>query len=398
MSAEYQIRVLASLDQIERDQWNSLAPQCANPDVNSPPRPANPFLSHEFLYALEKSGSANAETGWLGQHLILESDDGTPLGALPCYLKNHSQGEYVFDHGWADAFMRAGGDYYPKLQCCIPFTPATGPRLLVPEGNKSEIAKLALAQGLRQLTERHGASSAHVTFIAKEESDFFASQGFLQRTDQQFHWRNRDFTDFDDFLSSLSSRKRKNIKKERKTALEPASIEIEHITGDQLTEEIWDIFFQFYMDTGSRKWGRPYLTREFYTLIGQSMADQILLIMAKRDGRYVAGAINFIGDDCLYGRHWGCVEDHPLLHFEVCYYQAIEFAIANNLATVEAGAQGDHKLSRGYEPVTTHSAHWIAHPGLRDAVGDYLEQERQHVEMENEALMTHSPFRKPVED
>lgn len=398
MSAEYQIRVLASLDQIEPDQWNSLAPQCANPDVNSPPKPANPFLSHEFLYALEKSGSANAETGWLGQHLILESDDGTPLGALPCYLKNHSQGEYVFDHGWADAFMRAGGDYYPKLQCCIPFTPATGPRLLVPEGNKSEIAKLALAQGLRQLTERHGASSAHVTFIAKEESDFFASQGFLQRTDQQFHWRNRDFTDFDDFLSSLSSRKRKNIKKERKTALETASIEIEHLTGDQLTEEIWDIFFQFYMDTGSRKWGRPYLTREFYTLIGQSMADQILLIMAKRDGRYVAGAINFIGDDCLYGRHWGCVEDHPLLHFEVCYYQAIEFAIANNLATVEAGAQGDHKLSRGYEPVTTHSAHWIAHPGLRDAVGDYLEQERQHVEMENEALMAHSPFRKSVED
>ena len=398
MSAEYQIRVLASLDQIERDQWNSLAPQCAKLDVNSPPRPANPFLSHEFLYALEKSGSANAETGWLGQHLILESVDGTPLGALPCYLKNHSQGEYVFDHGWADAFMRAGGDYYPKLQCCIPFTPATGPRLLVPEGNKSEIAKLALAQGLRQLTERHGASSAHVTFIAKEESDFFASQGFLQRTDQQFHWRNRDFTDFDDFLSSLSSRKRKNIKKERKTAIETASIEIEHLTGDQLTEEIWDIFFQFYMDTGSRKWGRPYLTREFYTLIGQSMADQILLIMAKRDGRYVAGAINFIGDDCLYGRHWGCVEDHPLLHFEVCYYQAIEFAIANNLATVEAGAQGDHKLSRGYEPVTTHSAHWIAHPGLRDAVGDYLEQERQHVEMENEALMTHSPFRKSVED
>ena len=269
MSAEYQIRVLVSLDQIEPDQWNSLAPQCANPDVNSPPKPANPFLSHEFLYALEKSGSANAETGWLGQHLILESDDGTPLGALPCYLKNHSQGEYVFDHGWADAFMRAGGDYYPKLQCCIPFTPATGPRLLVPEGNKSEIAKLALAQGLRQLTERHGASSAHVTFIAKEESDFFASQGFLQRTDQQFHWRNRDFTDFDDFLSSLSSRKRKNIKKERKTALETASIEIEHLTGDQLTEEIWDIFFQFYMDTGSRKWGRPYLTREFYTLIGQ---------------------------------------------------------------------------------------------------------------------------------
>lgn len=394
MAAEYQIRVLASLDQIEPDQWNQLPRQCAGLNKDSPPKPANPFLSHEFLYALEKSGSADAGTGWLGQHLILESDDGIPIGALPCYLKNHSQGEYVFDHGWADAFMRAGGDYYPKLQCCIPFTPATGPRLLVPEGINSNASKMALAQGLRQLTERHGASSAHITFIEEGDADFLESQGYLRRTDQQFHWHNRDFKDFDDFLASLSSRKRKNIRKERKTALQSGELEIVHLTGDQLTEEVWDTFFQFYTDTGSRKWGQPYLTREFYSLIGQSMADQILLVLVKREGRYVAGAINFIGDDCLYGRHWGCIEDHPLLHFEVCYYQAIEYAITHNLARVEAGAQGDHKLSRGYEPVTTHSAHWIAHPGLRDAVEDYLQTERQHVQLENEALMAHSPFKK----
>ncbi|MFK5979114.1 MAG: GNAT family N-acetyltransferase [Rhizobiaceae bacterium] len=394
MAAEYQIRVLASLDQIEPDQWNQLSRQCAGLNKDSPPKPANPFLSHEFLYALEKSGSADASTGWLGRHLILESDDGIPIGALPCYLKNHSQGEYVFDHGWADAFMRAGGNYYPKLQCCIPFTPATGPRLLVPEGANSDASKMALAQGLRQLTERHGASSAHITFIEEEGAGFFESQGYLRRTDQQFHWHNRDFKDFDDFLASLSSRKRKNIRKERITALQSGELEIIHLSGDQLTEEVWDIFFQFYTDTGSRKWGQPYLTREFYSLIGQSMADQILLVMVKREGRYVAGAINFVGDDCLYGRHWGCIEDHPLLHFEVCYYQAIEYAIIHNLARVEAGAQGDHKLSRGYEPVTTHSAHWIAHPGLRDAVEDYLQTERQHVQLENEALRAHSPFKK----
>ena len=394
MAAEYQIRVLSSLDQIEPDQWNRLPPQCAGLAKDSPPKPANPFLSHEFLYALEKSGSADASTGWLGQHLILESDKGVLIGALPCYLKNHSQGEYVFDHGWADAFMRAGGDYYPKLQSCIPFTPATGPRLLVPEGANAQASKMALAQGLRQLTERHGASSAHITFMEEDEADFLESQDYLRRTDQQFHWKNRDFTDFENFLASLSSRKRKNIRKERKTALKSGDLEIEHLTGDQLTEEIWDIFFRFYMDTGSRKWGKPYLTREFYSLIGKSMADQILLIMVKRDGRYVAGAINFIGDDCLYGRHWGCIEDHPLLHFEVCYYQAIEFAITHNLSRVEAGAQGDHKLSRGYEPVTTHSTHWIAHPGLRDAIEDYLQSERHHVQLENEALMAHSPFKK----
>lgn len=394
MAAEYQIRVLASLDQIEPDQWNQLPPQCAGLAKDASPKPANPFLSHEFLYALEKSGSADASTGWLGQHLILENDDGTPIGALPCYLKNHSQGEYVFDAGWADAFMRAGGDYYPKLQSCIPFTPATGPRLLVPEGANTEACRMALAQGLRQLTERHGASSAHITFMEEDEADFLESQGYLRRTDQQFHWKNRDFKDFDDFLASLSSRKRKNIRKERKTALQSGALEVEHLTGDQLTEEVWDIFFRFYMDTGSRKWGQPYLTREFYSLIGQTMADQVLLVMVKREGRYVAGAINFIGDDCLYGRHWGCVEDHPLLHFEVCYYQAIDFAIANKLGRVEAGAQGDHKLSRGYEPVTTHSAHWIAHPGLRNAIEDYLQSERHHVQLENEALMAHSPFKK----
>lgn len=355
--------------------------------------PYNPFLSHAYLSALEESGSATAETGWLGQHLLMEDADGFLRGALVCYMKNHSQGEYVFDHGWANAFERAGGRYYPKLQCSVPFTPVTGPRLLSAQSCAAQPVRDALAAGLQELTRRHGVSSAHVTFVPPEEMPTFERAGFLHRTDQQFHFTNEGYHSYDDFLATLQSRKRKALKKERRTAVENG-ITIDWLTGSDLTEGIWDQFFAFYTDTGGRKWGRPYLTRSFYTLIGERMADDILLVMAKRGGRYIAGAINFIGTDALYGRHWGCIEDHPLLHFEVCYHQAIDFAIARGLRRVEAGAQGEHKLARGYMPVTTHSAHFIAHPGLARAVADYLEQERRDVEETGEYLAEHGPFRR----
>lgn len=355
--------------------------------------PYNPFLSHAYLSALEESGSATAETGWLGQHLLMEDAEGFLRGALVCYMKNHSQGEYVFDHGWANAFERAGGRYYPKLQCSVPFTPVTGPRLLTAQNCAVQPVRDALAAGLKELTRRHGVSSAHVTFVPPEEMPTLERAGFLHRTDQQFHFTNEGYGSYDDFLATLQSRKRKALKKERRTAIENG-ISIDWLTGSDLTEAIWDQFFAFYMDTGGRKWGRPYLTRSFYSLIGERMADDILLVMAKRGGRYIAGAINFIGGDALYGRHWGCTEDYPFLHFEVCYHQAIDFAIARGLRRVEAGAQGEHKLARGYMPVTTHSAHFITHPGLARAVADYLEQERRDVEETGEYLAEHGPFRK----
>jgi len=387
----FRIKVLQSLKDVPNAEWDRLA-RTIRPDGSVSD---NPFVSHAFLSALEDSGSATAETGWLGQHLFLEDDDGNALGALPCYLKNHSQGEYVFDHGWADAFYRAGGEYYPKLQCSVPFTPATGPRLLTGANTNNEAAQAALLSGLKQLTGKIGASSAHITFLQKHEWQVTGEFDYLKRTDRQFHWINAGYTDFDGFLESLASRKRKNIRKERATALAHDGLQIERLTGSDLSEAHWDAFFAFYVDTGSRKWGQPYLTRDFFSLIGERMADKILLIMVKRNGRYIAGAINFIGDDCLYGRHWGCLENLPCLHFEVCYYQAIEYAIENGLDRVEAGAQGEHKLARGYVPVTTYSAHHIANPGFRDAIERYLENERRHVEMEKEILLNHAPFRKP---
>ena len=384
----FRIRVISSINEVEAATWDRLAQVRADGDAGY-----NPFVSHAFLSALEDSGSAVAETGWLGQHLVLEDDAGNALAALPCYLKNHSQGEYVFDHGWADAFYRAGGEYYPKLQCSVPFTPATGPRLLTGDAHNRQALSFALLNGLQQLTARIGASSAHITFMRPEEWNTARDAGLLARTDRQFHWFNRGYNSFDAFLDALSSRKRKNIRKERKTALSVDGLEIKHLTGSALNEAAWDAFFSFYMDTGSRKWGSPYLTRTFFSLVSEHMADDILLVMAKRDGRYIAGALNFIGSDCLYGRHWGCTEDHPFLHFELCYYQAIDYAIAHGLARVEAGAQGEHKLARGYEQVTTHSAHYIANESLRRAVADYLQSERHHVEMEQEILRDHLPFR-----
>lgn len=389
MTDELSIRVERSFSAISPASWSKLA----GTSTGGTSEIYNPFISHAFLSALEESGSATADTGWLGHHLLLETDQGTLIGAIPCYLKSHSRGEYVFDHGWADAFERAGGRYYPKLQCSVPFTPATGPRLLVAEGYDRKVLQPALAESLKEVTRRIGVSSAHITFLPEEESCILEADGYLHRTDQQFHFINEGYADHEAFLETLASRKRKALKKERRVALENG-ISIDWLTGSDLTERIWDEFFAFYMDTGGRKWGRPYLTRKFYSLIGERMADDILLVMAKRNSRYVAGAINFIGGDTLYGRHWGCIEDHPFLHFEVCYHQAIDFALAKKLKRVEAGAQGEHKLARGYLPIATHSAHFIAHAGLRRAIADYLEHERAEVEQIGEMLSEHSPFRK----
>ncbi len=389
MTDNLTIRVERSFTAISPESWSRLSGASKGGTTIA----YNPFVSHAFLSSLEESGSATAETGWLGHHLLLETDRGDLIGGLPGYLKTHSQGEYVFDHGWADAFERAGGRYYPKLQCSIPFTPATGPRLLVAEGLQRLPIQSAIAESLKEVVRRLGISSAHVTFVPDEEIGVFEMDGYLHRTDQQFHFINDGYANHEEFLETLASRKRKALRKERRAALENG-ISIDWLTGSDLTERIWDQFFKFYMDTGGRKWGRPYLTRKFYSLIGERMADDILLVMAKRDGRYVAGAINFIGGETLYGRHWGCIEDHPFLHFEVCYHQAIDFALSKGLKRVEAGAQGEHKLARGYLPVTTHSAHYVAHAGLRRAIGDYLARERADVEQMGELLAEHSPFRK----
>lgn len=313
------------------------------------------------------------------------------------YLKSHSQGEYVFDYSWADAFERAGGRYYPKLQVSVPFTPATGRRLLVrPDTSDAELEKYLLS-GMMQVAEQMEVSSVHVTFADKKQWELMGKMGFLQRTHNQFHWQNDNYNTFDDFLGALSSKKRKNIRRERRGST-AAGVEIERLTGSDLTEEHWDAFYRFYVDTGSRKWGTPYLTREFFSIIGETMPEDTLLIMCKRDGRYIAGAINFIGGECLFGRNWGCIEDHPFLHFEVCYYQAIEFAIERGLKRVEAGAQGQHKLARGYMPTHTYSAHWIANQSFQDAVDDYLKGERLQVDEEIDYIADRGPFRKEERD
>ncbi len=391
-NADYSIRIAAGIGAFTCDEWNGFAGTTRGDAENG----YNPLVSFAFLSALEDSGCAVRRTGWQGHHLRLETAQGRLLGAVPCYLKSHSQGEYVFDHGWSDAFERAGGRYYPKLQCAVPFTPVTGPRLLVGKGEDPDAVKAGLAAGLKMVTDKLGVSSAHVTFAQESDVATLEAAGFLHRTDQQFHFFNEGFSTYDDFLATLASRKRKAMKKERREALGDG-ITIDWLTGKDLTEKAWDDFYAFYTDTGSRKWGRPYLNRQFFSLIGERMADDILLVMAKRNGRYVAGAINFIGSDALYGRNWGCIEDHPFLHFEVCYHQAIDFAIERKLKVVEAGAQGEHKLARGYRPVTMHSAHYISHPGLRNAVADYLKRERREVERMGEYLEEHTPFRKDIE-
>jgi predicted N-acyltransferase len=385
------VRVVQRIAAVPASQWDACA-RSADSRGNAA-RPDNPFISHAFLLASEESGSATRATGWLPQHLVLEGAAGYVSACMPCYLKSHSYGEYVFDHAWADAYERAGGSYYPKLQAAVPFTPVTGPRLLVRDGPDRTERQARLLQAAATLAERLDASSLHVTFPTNEECELAVSLGFLQRNDQQFHWQNEGYESFEDFLAALASRKRKTIRGERKRALEDG-IEIEWVTGSDLTEAHWDAFFAFYMDTGSRKWGSPYLTRTFFSLIGETMRDEILLVLAKRNGRAIAGALNFIGADALYGRYWGAIEEHPCLHFEVCYYQAIGFAIEHKLARVEAGAQGAHKLARGYLPVQTYSAHWIRDPGLRRAVADYLKRERLAVAHEFALLGEESPYRR----
>jgi uncharacterized protein len=404
---ELRIRIAQSLADVPAAAWDACAgaplasivklthEDKSSPDLSTQGQVSNPFVSHDFLSSLETSHSVGGRTGWQPRHLLAESVDGTLLGATPCYVKSHSRGEYVFDHGWAEAFEHAGGDYYPKLQVAVPFTPVTGPRLLARPGPLAEAVRGGLADALVEITTAGELSSAHVTFLTEPEWRALGGRGFLQRTDQQFHWENVGYAGFDDFLGALASRKRKAIRRERKEALEPG-IEVAWLTGSDLTEAVWDAFFAFYMDTGSRKWGRPYLTREFFSIVGEKMRDRILLVMAKRAGRWIGGALNFLGHDSIFGRNWGAIEHHPFLHFELCYYQAIDYAIAHKLARVEAGAQGEHKLARGYLPKTTYSAHFIANPALRRAVADYLARERAYVRAAGEELAAAAPFRKDL--
>ena len=377
-------RVAGPASEIGAAAWNA----CANPDAVADP---HPFTRYEFFAACEESGSATARTGWKPAHLVVE-DGGRVVALLPTYLKNHSQGEYVFDSAWADALERSGGDYYPKLQASVPFTPVTGSRLLVSADTGVAAGREALlatgATAVRQLK----ASSLHITFLTQEEWIAAGEIGYLQRTDQQFHWLNPGYRSFDQFLGELSSSKRKNLRKER-ASVRDAGVEFDWLTGSDISEAHWDRFFAFYMDTGGRKWGRPYLTREFFDLIGTRMADRLLLFLACRDDRPIAGALNLIGGDTLYGRYWGCIEEVPFLHFELCFYQAIEWAIDHRLSSVQAGAQGEHKLARGYEPAITRSAHFIPNPSFRSAVADFLEAERAGVAQEIAWLSETLPYR-----
>lgn len=394
------LSIAAAMADIDRAAWDAAAnpgwtvgPGGAIASDGTATEPFNPFVCHDFLAILEEAGTVSARTGWMPRHLVLDGPEGGIAGAVPAYLKSHSQGEFVFDHGWADAYERAGGRYYPKLQVSVPFTPATGPRLLARPDPGRDAVRAALAEGIVALVRETGASSAHVTFPTEPEWRLLTERGFLPRTDRQFHWFNEGFSSFDDFLATFASRKRKQVKRERREAV-AVGIAIERLSGAELKEAHWDAFFQFYTDTGARKWGRPYLNRRFFSLLGERLGERVVLVLAKREGRTIAGALNIAGSDTLYGRYWGAIEEHPFLHFEVCYHQAIDFALSKGLKRVEAGAQGEHKLARGYMPVTTHSAHYIAHPGLRRAVADYLEQERLEVEHIGDYLSEHSPFRR----
>ncbi|KMK65334.1 GNAT family N-acetyltransferase [Puniceibacterium sp. IMCC21224] len=382
-----EVSVLASLDQIAPEIWDA----CACPEAADGGRAIDPFTTHRFLSALEKSGSVGDRTGWT-PHYLTAAVDGETIAVAPLYGKGHSQGEYIFDHNWAQALENAGRHYYPKLQIAVPFTPATGRRFLTRPG--FEVAGMsALVQGAVQIAADNELSSLHATFCTEAEAIAGEEMGLLRRTTQQFHWVNEGYADFDGFLAALSSRKRKTIRKERAKAQEFGGT-IEVLTGDQIQPEHWDAFWMFYQDTGARKWGTPYLTRRFFDLAQDVLRDDILLVLARRDGDYIAGALNFIGRDTLFGRYWGCIEDHPCLHFELCYYQAIDFAISRRLSRVEAGAQGEHKLARGYLPTPVHSLHWIADAGFGQAVARYLQAERAAVNEDIEVLTAYGPFRK----
>lgn len=368
-------RLVSRAGEIGQADWDALAG-------------GNPFSSHAFLTSLEDSGSADERAGWRPVHIVVDAADGKPAGILPGYLKSHSQGEYVFDHGWADAWARSGQSYYPKLQHASPFTPATAPKLLSADAD----VRALLVAASETIVRDNGFSGSHATFLGDADKADFAESGWLGREDVQFHWFNTGYAGFDGFLGDLSSKKRKSLRKEREAAL-AAVDDVVWLSGKDLTEAAWDAFFAFYQDTGARKWGRPYLTRAFFSLIGERMGDRVVLVMARKGGRFVAGALNFLGEDCLYGRQWGCVEDIPFLHFELCYHQAIDIACARGLARVEAGAQGAHKVARGYRPVVTQSAHFIADLRFRAAVEDFLRRERPAVQREARALAEGLPFR-----
>ncbi|MCF6444426.1 GNAT family N-acetyltransferase [Nereida sp. MMG025] len=375
-----------TIDSIGQTAWDA----CACPEAGNG-RPNDPFTTYRFLKALEASGSVGTGTGWHPHYLSVTQGDEV-IGVAPMYAKTHSQGEYIFDHNWAHGYERAGGRYYPKLQVAVPHTPATGRRFLV-KPEQAATAQSALVQGAVHVATENNFSSIHITFCTQSERDAGEAMGLMPRASQQFHWFNDSYTDFDGFLESLSSRKRKNIRKERKRAQEFGGT-IHALTGDDIKPEHWDAFWVFYQDTGARKWGTPYLTRAFFDEAQARLRDDMLLVLAERDGQYVAGALNFIGRDVLYGRYWGCIEDHPCLHFELCYYQAIDFAIAHGLSRVEAGAQGSHKLARGYMPVTTHSLHWIGDESFARAIADYLDAERAAVDEDIEIMTAYGPFKK----
>ncbi len=387
MSDEFTARIAASLSAVEPAAWDA----CANAG-RDPAERHNPFVSHAFLSALERSGSVGGQSGWTPAHALIENEQGRLVAAAPAYVKAHSLGEYVFDQAFAEAYRRAGGRYYPKIQVTVPFTPATGPRLLL-ERDAPETVRRALVGALRALCKSYGASSLHVTFSTEQDAGALANQGFLLRTGEQFHFLNEGYRDFDDFLEALSSRKRKSIRRERRDAL-ASDLTIDLLTGSDIEPRHWDAFFAFYMHTGARKWGRPYLTRAFFDEVGASMAERVLLVLVRKSQDYIAGALNFLGDDAIYGRHWGALEDRPFLHFEVCYHQAIDYAIRHGFKRVEAGAQGEHKLARGYRPVLTRSAHEFADPRLQAAVADYLAREREAVAAMIEGYEESLPFRR----
>ena len=372
------IATASSVHEVGQAAWSA----CAEAEGN------NPFISFAFMSALEDSGSATAKSGWMAQHLVIRDDDGGVRGIVPCYLKYHSQGEYVFDHGWAEAIHRAGGTYYPKLQVSVPFTPVTGPRLLTRDAG----LKPVMLEALLALGRKASTSSVHITFLPERDAEVANDDQWLRRQDIQFHWHNPGYASFEDFLQSLSSQKRKNIRKERQ-AVAGEGVTFLQLSGSDIKEWHWDAFFAFYMDTGSRKWGRPYLSRRFFSLLGERMADKIILIIAMRGHHPIAGALNLRDDEALYGRNWGSTEHLPFLHFETCYYQAMDYAIAHGLSRVEAGAQGEHKLARGYMPVKTHSLHHIENPSLARAVSEYLDHERRAVEHDQAELAAHGPFR-----
>jgi uncharacterized protein len=385
-ACDAKVEVVAKIADIPAEAWDA----CANPDMAT----FNPFITHGFLRALEEAGTVGGRTGWTPRHLVLRTLSKEIAGCAPAYLKAHSQGEYVFDHSWAEAFMRAGGNYYPKLQVAVPFTPAPGRRLLVRPGPAALDHEGLLAGAIRQFAEGNRLSGAHITFLSEDQWQRLGARGFLQRTDQQFHWSNAGYATFADYLASLASRKRKVMRKEREQAV-AAGLGITWLRGREITEADWDAFFAFYMQTGSRKWGRPYLNRKFFSLLAASaVGDRCLLMLAKRGTCAIAGSFHMIGGDCLFGRYWGALEHHPMLHFEMCYYQAIDYAIQHKIARVEAGAQGEHKLARGYLPTKTHSAHYIVDPALRRAIADYLVRERKYVDAAGEELAEYTPFRK----